>query len=219
MATSGTTSFDLSVDELIEEAYERCGLELRTGYDLETARRSLNIMMAEWGNRGLNQWLIKQSSFTVTEGVNYKELNSNVVDITSAIIQRDNIDYQLERISRSSFLYIPNKSAEARPNQFFLERQITPKLYIYPTPENSTDVISYYALTRMEDAGDFTNNMETVFRFLPCMTAGLAYYISMKRAPDRMALLKQVYDEEFDRAASEDIDSVSSRFLPPRMII
>ena len=219
MATSGTTSFDLSVDELIEEAYERCGLELRTGYDLETARRSLNIMMAEWGNRGLNQWLIKQSSFTVTEGVNYKELNSNVVDITSAIIQRDNIDYQLERISRSSFLYIPNKSAEARPNQFFLEIQITPKLYIYPTPENSTDVISYYALTRMEDAGDFTNNMETVFRFLPCMTAGLAYYISMKRAPDRMALLKQVYDEEFDRAASEDIDSVSSRFLPPRMII
>ena len=219
MATSETTSFDLSVDELIEEAYERCGLELRTGYDLESARRSLNIMMAEWGNRGLNQWLIKQNSFTVTKGVNVKELDTNVIDITSAIIQRDNIDYQLERISRSSFLYIPNKSAEARPNQFFLERQITPKIYIYPTPENSTDVISYYALTRMQDAGDFTNNMETVFRFLPCMTAGLAYYISMKRAPDRMGLLKQVYDEEFDRAASEDIDSVSSRFLPPRMII
>ena len=219
MATSETTSFDLSVDELIEEAYERCGLELRTGYDLETARRSLNIMMAEWGNRGLNQWLIKQNSFTVTKGVNVKELDTNVIDITSAIIQRDNIDYQLERIGRSSFLYIPNKSAEARPNQFFLERQITPKIYIYPTPENSTDVISYYALTRMQDAGDFTNNMETVFRFLPCMTAGLAYYISMKRAPDRMGLLKQVYDEEFDRAAFEDIDSVSSRFLPPRMII
>tara|TARA_R100000935_G_scaffold31498_1_gene52033 strand:+ start:588 stop:1247 length:660 start_codon:yes stop_codon:yes gene_type:complete len=219
MATSETTSFDLSVDELIEEAYERCGLELRTGYDLESARRSLNIMMAEWGNRGLNQWLIKQNSFTVTKGVNVKELDTNVIDITSAIIQRDNIDYQLERIGRSSFLYIPNKSAEARPNQFFLERQITPKIYIYPTPENSTDVISYYALTRMQDAGDFTNNMETVFRFLPCMTAGLAYYISMKRAPDRMGLLKQVYDEEFDRAASEDIDSVSSRFLPPRMII
>ena len=219
MATSETTSFDLSVDELIEEAYERCGLELRTGYDLESARRSLNIMMAECGNRGLNQWLIKQNSFTVTKGVNVKELDTNVIDITSAIIQRDNIDYQLERIGRSSFLYIPNKSAEARPNQFFLERQITPKIYIYPTPENSTDVISYYALTRMQDAGDFTNNMETVFRFLPCMTAGLAYYISMKRAPDRMGLLKQVYDEEFDRAASEDIDSVSSRFLPPRMII
>ena len=219
MATSETTSFDLSVDELIEEAYERCGLELRTGYDLESARRSLNIMMAEWGNRGLNQWLIKQNSFTVTKGVNVKELDTNVIDITSAIIQRDNIDYQLERIGRSSFLYIPNKSAEARPNQFFLERQITPKIYIYPTPENSTDVISYYALTRMQDAGDFTNNMETVFRFLPCMTAGLAYYISMKRAPDRMGLLKQVYDEEFDRAASEDIDSVSSRFLPPRMIV
>ena len=135
------------------------------------------------------------------------------------MVQRDSKDYQLERISRSDYLFIPNKTAQARPNQFFLERHITPRLYLYPTPENSTDVIYYYALTRMQDAGDFTNNMETVFRFLPCMTAGLAYYISMKRAPDRMALLKQVYDEEFDRAASEDIDSVSSRFLPPRMII
>ena len=219
MATSETTAFDLSVDELIEEAYERCGLELRTGYDLETAKRSLNIMIAEWANRGLNQWLITKSNFTVTEGTNYQDLGTDIVDITSAVVQRDSKDYQLERISRSDYLYIPNKTAQARPNQFFLERHITPRLYLYPTPENSTDVIYYYALTRMQDAGDFTNNMESVFRFLPCMTAGLAYYISMKRAPDRMALLKQVYDEEFDRAASEDIDSVSSRFLPPRMII
>tara|TARA_R100001377_G_scaffold14640_1_gene7475 strand:- start:908 stop:1567 length:660 start_codon:yes stop_codon:yes gene_type:complete len=219
MATSETTSFDLSVDELIEEAYERCGLELRTGYDLETARRSLNIMIAEWSNRGLNQWLITKHNFTVTQGTNYQDLGTDIVDITSAVVQRDSKDYQLERLSRSDYLYIPNKTAQARPNQFFLERHITPRVYLYPTPENSTDVIYYYALTRMQDAGDFTNNMETVFRFLPCMTAGLAYYIAMKRAPDRMALLKQVYDEEFDRAASEDIDSVSSRFLPPRMIV
>ena len=155
----------------------------------------------------------------VTQGTNYQDLGTDIIDITSAVVQRDSKDYQLERISRSDYLFIPNKTAQARPNQFFLERHITPRLYLYPTPENSTDVIYYYALTRMQDAGDFTNNMETVFRFLPCMTAGLAYYISMKRAPDRMALLKQVYDEEFDRAASEDIDSVSSRFLPPRMII
>ena len=219
MATSGTTSFNLSVDELIEEAYERCGLELRTGYDLETARRSLNLMIAEWANRGLNQWLIAEHSFTVTQGINEVSLGSDIVDITSAVISRDNTDFQMSRLSRSDYLYTPNKTGQARPTQFFLERHITPKLYLYATPENSTDVIKYYALTRMQDVGDYTNNMETVFRFLPCMTAGLAYYIAMKRAPDRIQLLKSVYDEEWDRAASEDIDSVSSKFLPPRLII
>jgi hypothetical protein len=219
MATSGTTTFDLSVDEIIEEAYERCGIELRTGYDLETARRSLNLMVAEWANRGLNQWLIVKNNFTVTDGTNYVDLGTDVVDITSAVIQRDSTDFQLERISRSDFLYTPEKADKARPTQFFLERHITPRMYLYPTPENSTDVVYYYALTRMQDVGDFTNNMETVFRFLPCMTAGLAYYIAIKRAPDRVQLLKQIYDEEFDRAAFEDIDSVSSRFVPPRVVI
>ena len=219
MATSGTTPFDLSVDEIIEEAYERCGIELRTGYDLETARRSLNLMIAEWANRGLNQWLIVKNNFTVTEGTNYVDLGTDVIDITSAVIQRDNTDFQLERISRSDFLYTPEKADKARPTQFFLERHITPRIYLYPTPENSTDVVYYYALTRMQDVGDYTNTMETVFRFLPCMTAGLAYYIAIKRAPDRVQLLKQIYDEEFDRAAFEDIDSVSSKFVPPRVVI
>ena len=163
MATSGTTSFDLSVDELIEEAYERCGIELRTGYDLDTARRSLNLLIAEWGNRGLNQWLITKSNFTVTEGDTYYDLGTDIIDITSAAIQRDSIDYQLNRISRSDYLYTPNKTSKSRPTQFFLERHITPRVYLYPAPENSTDVIYYYALTRMQDAGDYTNNMETVF--------------------------------------------------------
>ena len=219
MATSGTTTFDLSVDEIIEEAYERCGIELRTGYDLETARRSLNLMIAEWANRGLNQWLIVKNNFTVTEGTNYVDLGTDDIDITSAVIQRDNTDFQLERISRSDFLYTPEKADKAKPTQFFLERHITPRIYLYPTPENSTDVVYYYALTRMQDVGDYTNTMETVFRFLPCMTAGLAYYIAIKRAPDRVQMLKQIYDEEFDRAAFEDIDSVSSKFVPPRVVI
>ena len=223
MTTSSSTDFEPDVTEFIEEAFERCGLELRTGYDLKTAKRSINIMLAEWANRGLNQWTIEQTTQTVTQGTNQYTLNSNVIDILDCSIRRNtdgaNLDLQMSKISRSEYLNIPTKSTEARPTQFFLERHITPRVYLYPTPENSTDVIYYYALTRMQDAGDFTNNMETVFRFLPCMTAGLAYYIAMKRAPDRMALLKQVYDEEFDRAASEDIDSVSSRFLPPRMIV
>jgi len=219
MATSGSKDFELDVADYVEEAFERCGLELRTGYDLKTAQRSLNLMLAEWANRGLNQWLIVKNNFTVTEGTNYVDLGTDVIDITSAVIQRDNTDFQLERISRSDFLYTPEKADKAKPTQFFLERHITPRIYLYPTPENSTDVVYYYALTRMQDVGDYTNTMETVFRFLPCMTAGLAYYIAIKRAPDRVQMLKQIYDEEFDRAAFEDIDSVSSKFVPPRVVI
>ena len=119
MATSGTTSFNLSIDELIEEAYERCGLELRTGYDLETARRSLNIMIAEWANRGLNQWLIAEHSFTVTKGTNEVSLGTDIIDITSAVITRDSTDFQMSRLSRSDYLYTPNKTDQARPTQFF----------------------------------------------------------------------------------------------------
>ena len=122
MATSGTTTFDLSVDEIIEEAYERCGIELRTGYDLETARRSLNLMIAEWANRGLNQWLIVKNNFTVTDGTNYVDLGTDVIDITSAVIQRDNTDFQLERISRSDFLYTPEKSRQSQTNSIFLRK-------------------------------------------------------------------------------------------------
>jgi len=227
MATSGTTAFDLSIDELIEEAYERCGLELRTGYDLDSAKRSLNIMMAEWANRGLNQWTIEQRSFTTTKGTSDYNLGTDIIDVTEAVITRDSTDIQLERISRSDYLFTPTKTQQARPTQFFLDRQITPNLKIwptpsvklFPTPENSTDIIKYNALTRIQDVGDYTNNMEVVFRFIPCLVSGLAYYLAMKRAPEKVQLLKSIYDEEFDRAAFEDIDSVSSRFLPGRTIM
>ena len=219
MATSGTTAFDLSIDELIEEAFERCGLELRTGYDLDSARRSLNIMRADWANRGLNQWTIAERTFTTTKGTSSYSLDTDLIDITEAVITRNNTDLQLERIGRSEYLFTPTKTQEARPTQFFLDRQTTPVIKLFPTPENSTDIIKYNALTRIQDVGDYTNNMEVVFRFIPCLVSGLAYYVAMKRAPEKIALLKQVYDEEFDRAAFEDIDSVSSRFVPGRTII
>ena len=219
MATSGSTGFDLTIDELIEEAYERCGLELRTGYDLDTARRSLNIMMADWANRGLSQWTVEQRSFTVTQGTSSYSLDTDIIDVTEAVVTRDSTDIQLERISRSDYLFTPEKTLQARPNQFFLDRQTTPAIKLFPTPENSTDIIKYNALTRIQDVGDYTNNMEIVFRFIPCMVSGLAYYIAMKRAPEKIQIMKQIYDEEFDRAAFEDIDSVSSRFLPNRTII
>ena len=223
MATSGTTAFDLNVDELIEEAFERCGLELRTGYDLETARRSLNLMFADWSNRGLNLWVIEERTESLTEGTASYDLDVDLVNVLSAVIRTTSgsttTDYQVNRISRSDYHYLPDKTIKARPTQFYVERSITPKLYLYPAPENSTDVFRYYALTRIQDAGVFTNTLEITFQFLPAMVAGLAYYIAMKRAPDRIQLLKQVYDEEWQRASLENIDTVSSRFLPARTVI
>jgi len=133
MATSGSTGFDLTIDELIEEAYERCGLELRTGYDLDTARRSLNIMMADWANRGLNQWTVAQRSFTVTQGTSSYSLDTDIIDVTEAVVTRGSTDIQLERISRSDYLFTPEKTLQARPNQFFLDRQTTPEIKLFPT--------------------------------------------------------------------------------------
>ena len=223
MATSGTNAFDLNVDELIEEAFERCRLELRTGYDLETARRSLNLMFADWSNRGLNLWVIEERTESLTEGTASYDLDVDLVNVLSAVIRTTSgsttTDYQVNRISRSDYHYLPDKTIKARPTQFYVERSITPKLYLYPAPENSTDVFRYYALTRIQDAGVFTNTLEITFQFLPAMVAGLAYYIAMKRAPERIQLLKQVYDEEWQRASLENIDTVSSRFLPSRTII
>ena len=223
MATSGTTAFDLNVDELIEEAFERCGLELRTGYDSETARRSLNLMFADWSNRGLNLWVIEERTESLTEGTASYDLDVDLVNVLSAVIRTTSgsttTDYQVNRISRSDYHYLPDKSIKARPTQFYVERSITPKLYLYPAPENSTDVFRYYALTRIQDAGVFTNTLEITFQFLPAMVAGLAYYVAMKRAPERIQLLKQVYDEEWQRASLENIDTVSSRFLPSRTVI
>jgi len=199
MATSGSTDFELDVADYIEEAFERCGLEVRTGYDLKTARRSLNLMLAEWANRGLNQWTIEQRTFTVTQGDSETDLGTDVIDILSVVVRRSSTDYALERVSRDEFLNIPNKTTQGRPTQFFLDRQITPNLKIWPAPENSTDVIIYDALTRIEDADTQTNTIEVPFRFYPCLTAGLAYYIALKRAPQRIQLLKAVYEEEIER--------------------
>ena len=205
MALSGSTNFEPNVTEFIEEAFERCGIELRTGYDLKTAKRSINIMLAEWANRGLNQWTIEQTTQTVTEGTNSYSLNTNVIDILDMVVRRTtnsvNTDTNMSRISRSEYLNIPNKDTKARPNQFFFDKQTTPAIKIYPTPENSTDILVFNKLVRMDDADTATNTMDLPFRFYPCFAAGLAYYISIKRAPQRTAELKAIYEEEFRRAA------------------
>ena len=214
MAPSGSTDFELAVDEYIEEAFERCGLEIRTGYDLKTAKRSLNLLFSDWANRGLNQWTIEQKTQALTEDDGEYSLGTDVIDILSMVVRRSSTNYNVTRVSRSEFLSIPNKTTSGRPTQFFLDRQITPNLKLWPLPENSTDVLYYDALTRIQDADTMQNTIEVPFRFYPCLTAGLAYYLSIKKAPDRIQLLKAIYEEEFDRAAAEDRDRSSFTITP-----
>lgn len=214
MTVSGSTDFELDVSEYIEEAFERCGVEVRTGYDLKTAKRSLNLLLAEWANRGLNQWTIKQRNFTVTQADGTYSLGTDIIDILSVVVKRDGTDYSLDRLSRDGFISIPNKTTQSRVNQFFLDRQTTPVLNLWPLPDNSTDVVYYNALTRMDDADTYTNTLAMPFRFYPCLAAGLAYYIAMKRAPDRVQMLKALYEEEFERAATEDRDRASFNVAP-----
>ena len=220
-----TADFDLSIDEIAEEAYERCGLQVRSGYDLKTARRSLNLMLAEWANRGLNLWTIQKQEKTLpattTElsgaslfgaGANSAE---QIIDITDVVIRdSSNNEFSTSSISRSTYLNYTVKTTSGRPSQYYFERTINPKLFLYPAAD-TTYTLVYYALVRMKDSGAYTNNAEIPFRFLPCLTAGLAYYIAMKKAPDRIQLLKQVYEDEFQRAADSDGERTSI-FLTPK---
>jgi len=214
MTTSGSRDFNLDVAEIIEEAYERCGLEVRTGYDARTARRSLNLMFADWANRGLNLWTVAQGTTTLVQGTSTYTLESDVVDLLEMVLRRDGTDYEVERISRGEYLTFPNKTDQGRPSQFYLDRQIQPVITLWQTPENSTDQLIYYYVRRIEDADTLTNTTAIPFRFYPCMVAGLAYYLAMKRAPERVQILKAVYEEEFMRAAEEDEDRVPLKLQP-----
>lgn len=214
MTTSGSRDFNIDVAEIIEEAYERCGLEVRTGYDARTARRSLNLMFAEWANRGLNLWTVAQGTTTVTQGTATYTLAADVVDILDMVLRRSGTDYEMERISRSDYLDFPNKTDQGRPSQYYLDRQIQPVINLWQTPENSTDQLVYYYVRRIEDVDTLQNTTGIPFRFYPCMVAGLAYYLAMKKAPERIQLLKGVYEDEFMRAAEEDEDRVALKLQP-----
>jgi len=295
MATSGSVDFNLDMAEITEEAFERCGLELRTGYDSRTARRSMNLLFADWANRGLNLWTVEQvtqslanystssavtsyplgtitatvgastnllvgrtitgsssgttatiiskpSSTTITITVPSgsftagETITSNAsdesgvsttissdpslansqasVDMLEVVIRRDGSDVSITRINRQDYLTIPDKTTQGRPTQFYIDRQITPTVTVWPAPENSTDQLIYYRVKRIEDADAATNNADVPFRFLPCLVAGLAYYIAIKKSPDRVPMLKSMYDEEFQRAASEDAERTALRLVP-----
>ncbi len=214
MTVSGSTDFELDVAEYVEEAFERCGLEARTGYDLKTAKRSLNIMFADWANRGLNQWTIKERTLTVVEGQRVYPLDADIIDVLAVVVRRGTTDYTIDRVSRDQYLSIPTKESTGRVTQFFLNRQIIPDLQVWPVPDNATDVLVYNCLTRIDDADTMTNTVDVPFRFYPCLSAGLAYYISLKRAPERVQMLKAVYEEEMRRAIDEDRDRASFQISP-----
>jgi hypothetical protein len=222
---SSTANFDLSIDEIAEEAFERCGLQVRSGYDLKTARRSLNLLLAEWANRGLNLWTIQLQEKSIaadTTNLTGSDLFGSganaaqeIIDITDVVIRdSNNNDYSATSISRSTYFNYTVKTTSGRPSQYYFERTISPRLYLYPAAD-TTYTLKYYALLRMKDSGSYTNNNEIPFRFLPCLTAGLAYYIAMKKAPDRIQLLKQIYEDEFQRAAAQDGER-TSLFLTPK---
>ena len=222
---SSTANFDLSIDDIAEEAFERCGLQTRSGYDIKTARRSINLMLAEWANRGLNLWTIQLQEKTIAQGTtdlsganlfgSGAEAAQQIIDITDVVI-RDSSgnDFSATSISRSTYFNFTTKTTSGRPTQYYFERTINPKLFLYPAADTAY-TLKYYALVRMKDAGDYTNNTEIPFRFLPCMTAGLAYYIAMKKAPERIGTLKQIYEDEFQRAAAQDGER-TSLFLTPK---
>ena len=214
MTTSGSRDFNLDVGEIIEEAYERCGLEVRTGYDARTARRSLNLMFADWANRGLNLWTVAQGTTDLVQGTSTYTLTADVVGMLEMVLRRDGTDYEVERISRGDYLTFPNKTDQGRPSQFYFNRQIYPIITLWQTPENSTDQLIYYYVQRIEDADALVNTTDMPFRFYPCMVAGLSYYLFMKRAPERIQILKAVYEEEFQRAAEEDEDRVPLKLQP-----
>jgi len=214
MTTSDSRNFNLDVAEIIEEAFERCGIEVRTGYDARTARRSLNLMFAEWANRGLNMWTVQQGTVTLTQGQATETLLANVVDVLEVVLRRDGTDYDLDRISRGDYVTLPSKTTQGRPSQFWFNRQIAPVINLWAVPENSTDQLIYYYLQRIDDADTLVNTTDMPFRFYPCMVAGLAYYLAMKRAPDRIQFLKVVYEEEFQRAADEDEARVPLKLQP-----
>jgi hypothetical protein len=222
---ASTANFDLSIDDIAEEAFERCGLQVRSGYDLKTARRSLNLMLAEWANRGLNLWTIQLQEKTLpqnTTSLTGSDLfgsgaNSaqEIIDITDVVISdSSNNDYSATSISRSTYFNYTVKTTSGRPSQYYFERTINPRLYLYPAADTAY-TLKYYALLRMKDSGAYTNNNEIPFRFLPCLTAGLAYYIAMKKTPDRIQMLKQIYEDEFQRAAAQDGER-TSLFLSPK---
>jgi hypothetical protein len=228
MATSGVSNFNLDLTEVVEEAFERVGGEMRTGYDLRTARRSMNLMFADWANRGLNMFTYEQGSIPLVAGTATYELPADTVDLLEHVIRTGagsastQADLTITRISVSTYATIPNKLQQARPIQVWIERLNTPRFTVWPVPDNTQPyTFVYWRLRRIQNAGDGVNTMDMPFRFLPCMVAGLAYYLALKvpGGTERLQVLKAQYDEAWDLASTEDREKAAVRFVPRRQYI
>jgi hypothetical protein len=228
MATSGTSAFNLDLTEIVEEAFERVGSELRTGYDLRTARRSLNLMFADWANRGINMWTFEQGSISLVAGTATYDLPTDTVDLLEHVIRTGagsastQADLTITRISVSTYATIPNKLQQARPIQVWIERLNTPRITVWPVPDDTQPyTFVYWRMKRIQDAGNGVNTMDMPFRFIPCMVAGLAYYLALKvdGGAERLPILKQQYDEAWQLASDEDREKASVRFVPRQMYI
>lgn len=224
MTTSGTTAFDMDFTEIAEEAWERAGREMRSGYDLRTARRSMNLMTIEWQNRGINMWTIDEGTVTMVKGTSQYDLPADTIDLLEQVIRTNSgntttqSDLTISRISVSTYASIPNKLTESRPIQVYVERlRDNPKINVWPVPDKNDEYIfKYYRMRRIQDAGTGVETADMNFRFFPCLVAGLAYYISMKEPElmTRVPMLKDAYEEQFALAAGEDRDKTAARFVP-----
>ena len=240
--TSGTTTFDrtFAIDEIIEDAFERIGLNSVAGYQLKSARRSLNILFQEWGNRGIHYWEIAETNIDLIEGqAEYKFFRSSD-DGTSAVSTPANIygmsdvleaqlrsnrtqttqsDSPMTKVDRSTYAGFSNKLSKGTPNQYWVERFIDKvRIHIYPTPDstNASKDMHFYFIKRIQDAGDYTNASDVPFRFVPCMVSGLAYYLSQKYQPQLVQQMKLLYEDELARALAED-GSASSTYITPKV--
>ena len=234
MTTSGNTGFNLNLNELVEEAFERCGAELRTGYDLRTARRSLNLLTIEWANRGINLWTVEQGQIAMNQGQIVYDLPVDTIDLLDHVIRtqtgQGQTDINISRISVDTYSTIPNKNAQGRPIQVWINRQsgatepVTgvayPQINVWPAPEQSNYyTFVYWRLRRIQDAGNGVTTQDIPFRFLPCMVAGLAYHLSKKvpGALERSQMLKMEYEELWQQAADEDREKAALRIAPRQM--
>jgi len=233
--TSGTATFEkgFSISDIVEEAYERIGIQGVSGYQLKGARRSLNILFQEWANRGLHYWEVNNNSITLVDGQStytmYRSTSDGTSDATAVYGVDDvleasyrnssSVDSPLTKISRSEYQSLSNKTSEGQPTQYFVQRfidKVTITLYLTPGSTEAGNFINYYYVKRIQDAGDYTNDADVPYRFVPCMIAGLAYYLAVKFAPDRIQMLKMLYEDELQRALQED-GSSSSSYISPKV--
>jgi hypothetical protein len=223
MTTSDTTAFNMDFTEIAEEAWERAGREMRSGYDLRTARRSMNLLTIEWQNRGINMWTIDSGTVTLVSGTSQYTLPADTIDLLEQAIRTNSgvtatqSDLNINRISVSTYSSIPNKLTQGRPIQVWIERlRDAPRINVWPVPDNNDYIFVYWRMRRVQDAGNGVETADMNFRFLPSLVAGLAYQIAMKdpELAPRLSVLKAEYEAQFDLAAGEDREKTSARFVP-----